>query len=228
MAEIHNVFILKDGIPVFHVNPVIGLIQKDHPVQEKGRNLDSALVSGFLSAIASFASEIGIGCPITYVTEEMKFSFLSKNDLLFILATTNVQESEIKAILNEIAKKFIDMISRDNINVTIANLTSFNEVLKEILSSYVVKYDSIQESNLLEEYAQLVPHSHIVPETLERMSSTRRVLFKLMNGENSIYDIAKMTKQDPRTLLSVLRSYKKSGLISFQIQNPLKIRRIRL
>ena len=228
MSEIHNVFILKDGIPVFHVNPVRELVLNDHKAEGKAKNLDSALVAGFLSAIASFANEIGIGTPLTYKTEEMKFSFLSESDMLFILGTTNVQESEIKTILNDIAEKFVGMISHDNLNVTIANLKPFNDVLKGILLEYVEKHDLIQESRLIEEYAELIPESHIVPETLKKLSNTRRVLFKLMNGTNSIYDIAKMTKQDPRALLSVLRSYKKSGLVSFQRLSSKKIRRIKL
>ena len=228
MSEIHNVFILKDGIPVFHVNPVKKIIQNDQQVESKTKNMDSALIAGFLSAIASFAREIGIGTPITYATEEMKFSFLSQNDLLFILGTTDVQESEIHIILKEIAEKFVEMVSRNNINVTIANLSSFNDILKEILSKNIMKVDLLQDSRLMEHYAELIPHSHIVPETLERFSDTRRILFKLINGSNSIYEIAKATKQDPRTLLSLLRSYTKTGLVTFQRQNSTKVRRLNL
>lgn len=219
MPEIHNIFILKDGIPIFHVNPVRRLILSDREVTGKPKGMDSALMAGFLSAIASFAIEIGIGNPITYQTEEMKFSFLSQNDLLFIMGTTEVRECDIKDILREISEKFIKMVLRDNLHLTTSDLSPFNQIVKDLLSGYILKFDLMQESRLIEEYAELVPQSHIVPEALKRLSETRRILFKLMDGCNTVYEIAKETNQDPRMLLSVLRSYTKNGLVTFQKQN---------
>lgn len=222
MPEIHNVFVLKDGIPVFHVNPVKNLIHKTEEVEERAKEMDSALVAGFLSAIASFACEIGIGAPISYITEEMVFSFLSKNDILFILGTTDVQANDIQKILHEIAEKFVELVIRENLKITVANLAPFKEILREILAGYVNQYDLLQESHLIQEFAELIPQSHIGRETLERLTEARRMLFKLIDGTNSIYEIARVTKQDPRTLLSVLRSYKKTGQVSFQRQDITK------
>lgn len=227
MPEIHNVFILKDGIPIFHVNPVRKLIDNEYRAEDKVKKMDSALVAGFLSAIASFANEIGVGTPVTYKTEEMKFSFLSQNDLLFILGSTDVQENDIEAILLNISERFVEMILRDNLHLTTSDLSPFNKTIIEILSGYILKFDLLQESRLIEEYAELVPQSHMVPEALERLSETRRILFKLIDGSNSIYEIAQVTKQDPRMLLSVLRSYTKSGKISFQRENATRVRRVK-
>ncbi len=215
MPEIQNVFILKDGIPIFHVNPITKLIDMDVKVESKTKNMDSALIAGFLSAIASFASEIGIGNPITYETSEMKFSFLTQNDFLFILGTTNLQESDIQLLLKDIAQKFLDMIVLEKINPKIADLSPFNLKMKEILLPYVQKLNLLKEPALPEKYVQLVPQSHIVPDALEKLSETRRFLFKLINGANSISDIAKATQLDPHTLFSILRSYTKNGLITF-------------
>ncbi len=225
MPEIHNVFILKDGIPIFHVNPVRKLIQKDHQVECKTKEMDSALVAGFLSAIASFANEIGIGTPVAYKTEIMDFSFLSQNDLLLILGSTDVQETDVKSILIQISDSFVEMVLRDNLHLTSSDLSPFNQVVKEILSGYLLKFDLMQESQLIEEYAELVPQSHIVPEALERLSEARRVLFKLINGSNSIFEIAQVTNQDPRNLLSVLRSYTKSGFVSIQKHKSSRVRK---
>ena len=216
MADIHNVFILRDGIPIFHVNPVRDLIQNTQAMEGKSKNMDSALIAGFLSAIASFAIEIGIGTPKGYETNKMRFSFLSQNDFLFILGATDVPESEVQIILNNIADEFVDLILRENLNVKSSDFTPFRATLKEILGGYIRKFDLLQESRLIEEYAQLIPQSHIVPETLERLSEARRVLFKLIDGSHSIYEIARATNQHPRELLSLLRSYTKSGLISLQ------------
>ncbi|HUX99928.1 MAG TPA: hypothetical protein VMV49_10280 [Candidatus Deferrimicrobium sp.] len=216
MADIHNIFILKDGIPVFHVNPVRELIQNDQNLESKTKNLDSALIAGFLSAIASFAMEIGIGIPITYETSEMKFSFLSQSDFLFILGSSNVIDDELQSIIKKVADEFVAMILRGNLNVKTSDFSPFNEILTQILAGYIRKYDLLEESRLIEEYVQLIPQSHIIPETLEKLSETRRALFKLIDGEHSIYDISQVTKQHPRDLLSVLRSYTKSGLISIE------------
>ncbi len=216
MSEIHNVFILKDGVPIFHVNPVRQLLQTNEISELKIKNMDSALIAGFLSAIASFATEIGIGIPMTYETNMMKFSFTYNNDYLFILGTTDVPEEEIQDMLSEIASEFLGLVLRDNLNPkNLDQLLPFTPILKNILSGYVHKYDLLKESKLIEQCAHLIPHSHIVPETLEKLSDTRRSLFKLIDGSNSIYEIAAATKQNPRDLLSILRSYTKNGLISF-------------
>jgi hypothetical protein len=216
MAGIHNIFILKDGIPVFHVNPIEKLIQIGQKLELSSKVLDSALISGFLSAIASFAGEIGVGTPKKYETEDIKFSFLVQNDFLFIVGTTDIQDNEIQEVLAEVAEKFLGMISQDNLNVKVADLSPFNDLLKEILTNYVQKHNSLQESYVAEEFTHLIPHSQLVPEVLEKLSDTRRLLFKFINGTNTVYEIAKSTNQDPRTLLSLLRSYSKSGLITIQ------------
>jgi len=216
MAGIHNIFILKDGIPIFHVNPIDKLIRIGQKLELCSKILDSALISGFLSAIASFAGEIGVGASRKYETDEIKFSFLARNDLLFILGTTDIQDDEIEEVLAEVADKFLDMISQNNLNVKVADLSSFNELLREILMNYVQKHNQLQESHVAEEFAHLIPHSQLVPEALEKLSETRRLLFKFINGSNSVYEIAKSTNQDPRMLLSLLRSYSKSGMITLQ------------
>ncbi|MHA1131415.1 MAG: hypothetical protein ACTSQI_12445 [Candidatus Helarchaeota archaeon] len=216
MAEIYNLFILKDGIPIFHVNPVRALLENNQTTEVKPDTLDSALIAGFLSAIAGFAYEIGVGAPITYETTKMKFSFLAKNDFLFILGTQDVESTDIQEILQKIANNFLDMILRDELNPKIADFSPFNEQIKQIMSGFIRKYDLLRESHLIEEYIRLVPHSHIVPETLEKLSETRRLLFKLIDGTNSIFKIAEATNKHPRELLSILRSYSKSGIITFQ------------
>ncbi|MHA1264107.1 MAG: hypothetical protein ACTSRS_02630 [Candidatus Helarchaeota archaeon] len=227
MPKIHNVFILKDGIPIFHVNPVANLIETNAREEKSETNMDSALVAGFLSAIASFATEIGIGVPKRYITELMEFSFLSYNDILFILGTTGVDENEVEEILQEIAEKFVEMVIRDNLKITVANLSPFKKILREILAGYIHKYNLLQESFLIKQFAELIPQSHIGSEALKRLTETRRMLFKMIDGNNSIYEIAKATKQDPRMLLSVLRSYTKSGQISFQRQTTSDPKRLK-
>jgi len=119
MAGIHNIFILRDGVPVFHVNPISNLIQVGQKIEMANKILDSALIAGFLSAIASFAGEIGVGLPKKYETEEIKFSFLVRNDFLFIIGTSGIEDNEIQELIAEVAGKFFGMISQDNLNVKV-------------------------------------------------------------------------------------------------------------
>lgn len=216
MAGIHNIFILRDGIPVFHVNPIDKLIQIGEKLELSNKVLDSALLSGFLSAMASFAGEIGVGSPKKYETDEIKFSFLVQNDFLFIVGTTDIPDDEIQELLAEVAEKFLEMISQNNLNVKVADLSPFNNFLREILTNYVQKHNLLQESYVAEEFTHIIPHSDLAPEALEKLTETRRLLFKFINGSNSIYEIAKSTNQDPRNLLSLLRSYSKNGLVTLQ------------
>lgn len=216
MAGIHNIFILKDGVPVFHVNPISNLIQVGQKLEIKNKALDSALIAGFLSAIASFAGEIGVGMPKKYETDELKFSFLVRSDFLFILGTSGIEDNEIQDLMAEVAGKFLGMISQDNLNVKVADLSPFNETLREILTIYMQKSPALQNLQPSEDFTHLIPHSHMVPEAIEKLTETRRLLFKLINGANSVYEIAKNTNQDPRALLSLLRSYSKNGMITLQ------------
>jgi len=213
MAGIHNIFILKDGVPVFHVNPISNLIQVGQKLEITNKVLDSALIAGFLSAIASFAGEIGVGLPKKYETDELKFSFLVRSDFLFILGTSGIEDNEIQDLIAEVAGKFLGMISQDNLNVKVSDLSPFNETLREILTIYMQKSPALQNS---EDFTHIIPHSHMVPEAIEKLTETRRLLFKLINGANSVYEIAKNTNQDPRALLSLLRSYSKNGMITLQ------------
>jgi hypothetical protein len=216
MAGIHNIFILKDGVPVFHVNPISNLIQVGQALEMANKVLDSALIAGFLSAIASFAGEIGVGAPKKYETDEIKFSFLVQSDFLFIIGTSGIEDKEIQDLIAEVAGKFLGMLIQNNLNVKVSDLSPFNEILREILTIYMQKSSAVQDLPLSEDFTHIIPHSHMVPEAVERLSETRRLLFKLINGANSVYEIAKNTNQDPRTLLSLLRSYSKNGMITLQ------------
>jgi hypothetical protein len=177
--------------------------------------LDSALIAGFLSAIASFASEIGVGMPKKYETDEIIFSFLVRSDLLFIIGTSGIEDNEIQDLMAEVAEKFLAMISEDNLDIKISDLSPFNEILRDILTHYMQTKMNLPGTPSTEDFTRIIPHSYIVPEALEKLSETRRLLFKLIDGENSISEIAKNTNQDPRALLSLLRSYSKTGLITF-------------
>lgn len=215
MAEIHNIFILKDGVPVFHVNPISNLIEIVQKTETANKTLDSALIAGFLSAIASFASEIGVGMPRKYETDEIIFSFLARNDLLFIIGTSGMDNNEIHDLMAKVAEKFLTMISQDNLDIKISDLSPFNEILRDILTPYVQTKMNLSEAPSTEDFTRIIPQSYMVPEALEKLSETRRLLFKLIDGANSISEIAKNTNQDPRALMSLLRSYSKTGLITF-------------
>ena len=94
--EIRDVFILRKGAPIYH--------QKQ---PESNLKKDETLTMGFLSALTSFATEIGAGIPKLYETDCSRFSFYQRDNHLFIVYTdTEVSKTNINVLSKKIAESF--------------------------------------------------------------------------------------------------------------------------
>ncbi|MBD3227074.1 MAG: hypothetical protein GF329_02715 [Candidatus Lokiarchaeota archaeon] len=217
--DVHSVYILKDGVPIFHWS-----YAKEHGKDLEVDTKDSALISGFLSAIVNFANEMGVGEPKSYLTNDLKFSFLNKKDFLFvILVDKDISDEKTFDFLNIVSKTFIKLYDvGDFKNVSAINFDGFKDYLfeiitkvnsKEITEQEINEKEIIENQNIQERFKKLVPKCYIDVEKTERISSARRALFKLIDGSSSIYKIAQKINDTPQNLFYTLRPYEKFGYI---------------
>ncbi|NHI92582.1 MAG: hypothetical protein EAX96_08770 [Candidatus Lokiarchaeota archaeon] len=207
--EIHDVFILRNGVPIYHKRQ-----------DEKTKEVDETLLMGFLSAITGFGEEIGLGKAFEYVTNEIKFSFYENSGLVYIICCDlQVQNEFLHYLSSNIANKYIERMPEIPSS---KNMQDFDRlvsaVIKECINAYI-KPEQEKEEEIIEmcnddRYATLVPKCHFNGDTF-KFSGIRRELFKLINGKNSIQDISNNLTENPNKILNILRSYQKEGFISF-------------
>ena len=206
MKPIHDIFILRNGVPIFHKRQ-----------DTKTEKIDDTLLMGFLSAITNFGEEIGLGKPFEYVTNEIKFSFYENEDLVYVVCCDQ-----------QLDKKFLNDLCRDIANEFVKHvpevpsshhLAKFDELVTGMIQTYDESFEKTREKRILKEkssnyFKDMIPRSHYNGENLQ-FSGIRRELFKLINGKNSIYEISNKLTENPSKILNILRSYQKEGFISF-------------
>lgn len=198
---------MKDGLPIFHYK---------QPNIRLRKPVDDTLFAGFLSAIINFTKETGLGVPTFYITDSIKFSFFEQSDLLFIIcskpefANSCIDELFIKIsslVLNQI-KEQITPLNFNDIN------SAINQFLNDLQKKDELLLQPIKKSHHNERYfREIIPKRHINND--DNIRNNRRKLFRLINGENSIYDLAMQMNSHPSKILSILRAYQKEGIISF-------------
>ncbi|MHC1590571.1 MAG: hypothetical protein ACXQS8_00625 [Candidatus Helarchaeales archaeon] len=204
--EIRDIFILKEGVPIYHKKRV-----------ESDLKRDETLVMGFLSALTSFAMEIGAGVPRIYATDKARFSFYRQNDHLFVIySDLDITDVQVQMLSEKISNAFFENIGG---KLTSGNLSTFESHVEGVLEEFyrVQKAPSQlieEESRYIQQMQKLIPKIHVSHEKLQ-LTAQRRRLFKLIDGKMSVYDIATRLDENPQRILSILRSYKKEGAISF-------------
>jgi len=205
--KIQDIFILKDGLPVYHHKELDSKLRK---------TVDDSLITGFLSAITNFTKETGLGIPTYYITESIKFSFFEKSDHLFIICSeptlSNSYIDELFLNLSTSIFKEIE-IQQDQLN-----FAHINSLITQFLNNLQKKDEFLLQpvNNPYHDesyFKEIIPKRHI--DDKENLRNNRRKLFKLINGKNSIYDLAMQTNSNPSKILSILRTYQKEGIISF-------------
>ncbi|MHA1269811.1 MAG: hypothetical protein ACTSPY_08515 [Candidatus Helarchaeota archaeon] len=210
---------MKDGVPIFYWS-----YKDEEFLSEEQDNRNTVLISGFLSAIVSFTNEIGIGEPRSYLTQDVKFSFLIKNGFLFVITVDkNIPDEKSFEFLTVISKTFISVYDiGDFSNLSTINFQNFKDYLFEIIKKFNIKEITdveIDEQKIVEEtnkdqlYKNLVPKCYIDIEKNKHLSNSRRALFKLIDGNNSIYQIAQSMNENPINIYYTLRPYEKFGYI---------------
>ncbi|MFX0134905.1 MAG: hypothetical protein ACFFDN_14785 [Candidatus Hodarchaeota archaeon] len=205
--KIQDIFILKDGLPIYHHKQVDSKLRK---------TVDDTLITGFLSAITNFTKETGLGIPTFYITESIKFSFFEKSELLFIICSEpSLSNSYIDELFLKLSTSILNQIERQPESL---NFPQINSVIKQFLNNLQKKDEfllqPLKKDHHNESYfREIIPKRHI--DDKDNIRHNRRKLFKLINGKNSIYDLAMQMDSHPSKILSILRSYQKEGIISF-------------
>jgi hypothetical protein len=149
---IHNVYILKKtGESLIH--GYYGSIE-----------VDETLITGFLSAISTFAEEIGAESVETLVMKNMKFVYamdtsLPDDPLIFAVSVDREEdEQKIKEILIEVKEKFVGRHKSDLEDWTgdIKLFAPFYNDLDAIVWEYVVKKYSKTFHNLVTNKEQTI------------------------------------------------------------------------
>ena len=204
--EIRDVFILKNGVPIYH---------KKTPRSNLKR--DETLTMGFLSALTSFAMEIGAGSPKVYATENARFSFHERDNFLHVIYTDeDITEVQVEAFVSNLSRLFLEIYEGV---ISEANFSFFDDHVSALLDNFYKTSKAPsevknEESRHVREMQSMVPKIYLDHEKLQ-LSENRRKLFKLIDGKNSIYEIAQQLDENPHKILTLLRSYKKEGRISF-------------
>lgn len=204
--EIRDVFILKNGVPIYHKK-----------LAESNLKRDETLAVGFLSAISAFAMELGAGPPRVYATQTSRFSFLERENYSFIVySDDDITEDQVTNLSKMLSESFLQAIKED---LEISRLSAFDECVASLINKFYqtntapseVRKEAIQ---YLKEIRRIIPKVHVKHERIA-LTEQRRNLFKLIDGKNSVYEIALRLNEKPHKILNVLRSYKKEGRISF-------------
>lgn len=94
---IKSVFIINEGLCLFSR-------------QYGKKKLDSNLISGFLTAIRSFAKEmLSDGEMNNLSIGEETLSFFTSGNLIFVINHNNLKQTKLETLSNNLINKFIDM-----------------------------------------------------------------------------------------------------------------------
>nr|MDO8099543.1 hypothetical protein [Candidatus Njordarchaeota archaeon] len=144
---ISNVYITVDGTSVFHV-------------KYWGDSVEPNLVTGFLSAIASFAREVSKEAVLKTVSiPPLRIAALQVMEqpqvIVCIIADESFPISAAEEIMQAVAKVFLDRHSQDVVNLRGMDLTSElrEEVHRAVLSSLKLFLERLRKTKMREELA---------------------------------------------------------------------------
>ena len=123
MKVLQDLWILTEsGIVLYH--------------REFNENLDDQLFGGLLAAINSFVEELIKGGLSSFQLRDKRFSFLIKNDIIFIAdSSKKVKEKRVQGELELISKRFFELYSEDIISAWDNDTSRFINFGKEIENS---------------------------------------------------------------------------------------------
>jgi hypothetical protein len=177
------------GAPIFH-----------YSVTEE-RKLDE-LLSGFLSAITSFASEFGEKSiqSLTFEGSELLYEQFGSEYLFIFLVETGSSENVLRAVLRELSKRFLNRYKTE-LRMDIPVLDVFMDFEKEVrsvftyyegvlvvtssLSSFVIP--KMQRENL----DAAIKSGDFLDEFHRDLGGSGNRILSAIDGETSIYDLGR-------------------------------------
>ncbi|MFW9889780.1 MAG: hypothetical protein ACFFER_16450 [Candidatus Thorarchaeota archaeon] len=176
------------GVPIFHYSP------------DESRKLDE-LLSGFLTAITSFASEFGEKSvqSLSFEGSELLYEHTDADILCIFLADTNAPKKILRAVLRDLSRKFVNKYTAD-VDFDLAIEGAFKDFKDDVeralryydgvltitssLSSFVVP-------TLKKDAYQLAVDSQGLLDQFHRdFGGGGNRILEAVNGNDSIYDIS--------------------------------------
>ncbi len=220
---LNDLFILKNGLPIFTRNEC--LYDNSRASEDQ-----ITMISGFLSAINSFANNVdNLGNMKEMKMEDVSFLFFkppNDNNLLFVGASKgkDIQASIVEAMLKKISSAFIRRFPFITENKWDGETEIFKE-FEEILENIMHHKDSLDPENLGANISKfdsaLVPYKRI-KKIYERgiydlfSSLDSKKVFQGIDGEKNLETIAEETDIPLIRVFSLCKSFIKMGLVLFK------------
>nr|MDO8115610.1 hypothetical protein [Candidatus Sigynarchaeota archaeon] len=210
-ASLKSLYILREGLPVFTREYNVGASEQD----------TSTLVSGFLTALASFLKDMKdfgeMRCLTT--STNVKFSFYQNDGLLFVACTDGtVDEITVDRFLRRISMRFLESYQHVLNSTSMVNTKSyagFETILKRELASNVLRGPLLTPPSLTPLKSPvprlLIPH-HDVARELHMSNMPFMDLIHYVDGKTDIDGISKLSGIEGKKVDLFMRYLVKNGV----------------
>ncbi|MBN2157392.1 MAG: hypothetical protein JW776_15205 [Candidatus Lokiarchaeota archaeon] len=224
---LNDLFILKNGLPIFTRNEC--LYDNSRPNEDQ-----ITMISGFLSAINSFAKNVdALGNMKEMKMEDVSFLFFkppNDHNLLFVGASKgkDIEGTMVEAMLKKISSAFIRRFPFITENKWDGETEIFKD-FETILENIIHHKDSLENpqefsgGNISKFDASLVPYKRI-KKIYERgiydlfSSNDSKLVFQAIDGVKDLGTIADETDVPLTRVYSLCKSFIKMGLVLFKKQ----------
>ncbi len=212
-TSLKSLYILKEGLPVF---------TKECSEGGDGDKDTHTLVSGFLTALASFLKDMKdygeIKCLTT--STNVKFSFYQNDALLFVACTDGtVDEVTVDRFLRRISMRFLESYQHVLRSTTMINSKSyagFDAVLKRELASNVLRGPpsvATQPSPAKSPVPRLLMPSQAIARELHMSNVPFLDVMQYVDGNTDIDGIAKLSGIEGKKVDLFMRYLVKHGVV---------------
>ncbi|MHA1110584.1 MAG: hypothetical protein ACTSRE_05745 [Promethearchaeota archaeon] len=221
---LNDLFILKNGLPIFTRNDC--LYDNSRASEDQ-----ITMISGFLSAINSFANNVDtLGSMKEMKMEDVSFLFFkppNDNNLLFVGASKGKDQGMlVEAMLKKISSAFIrrfPFITENKWDGETEIFKDFENILENIINhnESLENPQECQGGNISKFEAGLIPHKRI-KKIYERgiydlfSSNDSKLVFQAIDGMKDLDTIAEESDVPLARVYSLCKSFIKMGLVLFK------------
>ena len=224
---LNDLFILKNGLPIFTRNECL------YDDNSRASEDQITMISGFLSAINSFANNVDtLGNMKEMKMEDVSFLFFkppNDNNLLFVGASKgkDIQGVMVEAMLKKISSAFIrrfPFITENRWDGETEVFKDFENILEKIIH-HKDSLENPQEcigGNISKFDAALVPYKRI-KKIYEKgiydlfSSNDTKLVFQAIDGLKDLETIGEETEVPLTRVYSLCKSFIKMGLVLFKM-----------